>query len=342
MIGIFSLALAILMGFADAVSASNTAFEGELETDDDPTDDNEPGIYDDADESTPHPSDDRKDDDGDDEETPGASGADAASDGEDNDFTDELIARAEEAGFNDEQAKAFGTPAMLEQAITAYERGLAALGRKKQEGSDGDGEVKNPASASDEPFKHGLDPELYDPSVLKALDAMAAHYESKMKGLGDQLQQILSAQEDRAQSEFEVRVEGMIDGLGKSFHDLLGKGSVSAGSEHAKNRLALIDEMTALAAGYKATGKAVPKEAELFSRALRSAFGENLSNLAKTELLNQARNRKGQYTHRPNRTRSNNGQKDKTPEQRAVHNVASRLNEILSESGDDDGGSIDD
>jgi hypothetical protein len=188
---------------------------------------------------------------------------------------DELLARAEEFGISRDDARRLGTADSISRVIDAIERRSAKSAK-----------AETPASSK---FNLKIDPDLYDPEFVKALNEMNEHYHAQVEAARSEMRDYLNQQ----------RVEQHFGKLGDEWSELF------SGPKGDRNKDKVKVEMQALEAGYKATGRKVPAESELFNRALRGVFGDHTQSLARKQVDNQIRNRQGQFVSRPSQRNGN-------------------------------------
>ena len=140
---------------------------------------------------------------------------------------------------------------------------------------------------------------------------------SSVKALVDKVGQLeaeLQQEKGRAkEAKKVVEATGKFDGLWET--ESAKYGETLKGGE-AKSRVR--DAMEMLRAGMKATGKSVPSEAELFSKAVSAEYGASMVDAREEELMNRVAERKSQFVSRAN-TGARVGER---PEDRAARAVA--------------------
>jgi hypothetical protein len=138
-------------------------------------------------------------------------------------------------------------------------------------------------------FKVALD-EDYDPGLIDGINGLAnqmsTHYNDQLEMLAQVVldqQGFINGQQQQAQSvqyqnelnEFNTAVNGLESGdiFGESGYEQL-----TPGSNEARNREALYDQVLVLANGYQAQGKQIPGMENLVGQAYRTAFSTEVDN----------------------------------------------------------------
>lgn len=237
----------------------------------------------------------------------------------------ELLARAQQYGMSEEDAKGYGSTSLLERTLTAFDRRFGQLGsgaaKPANEPSKPEtDQVEAPATVEAEEFELKLSEEDYDPEVVKQLKAMNSHYAKKFAGMQQRVQQ-------QERKEIGERVERLFSGLGEEFADEIGKGEtekMDRAGKQFKSRVQVLQQMDALALGYKQAGMDVPSEDELFKRATRLAFGERYESIARKKLSQQLDTRRGGMVQRPT-NREMRERSHSSPEAQAAAAVKAKL-----------------
>ncbi|MBN1457702.1 MAG: hypothetical protein JW912_07615 [Sedimentisphaerales bacterium] len=230
-------------------------------------------------------------------------------------ISDELKGRAKEAGLSEKDIEGFSSD-QLEKVLSFV----------KPDTKDKEPETKEKDDDSqvDGDFKVELDPDLYDPDICKAINSTA----NQINTINAKLNEISTAIVKQSELAFEREFEGMITSLGDDFSDTLGEGNIDkigADSDFFKNRCKVIEEMNAIATGYRQTGKKIPSQKHLFDRAVNSLFGDKIKTNARKQVAAQLDKRSSQIISRPT---SKNGKDTLTPEKRATNIVNQKLREF--------------
>lgn len=274
----------------------------------------------------------------------GANGDDGEGNTAVEEFSNDLLSRAEDIGFSAEEAKEFGTAKELERALRIYERKMTQRGAMaaQVQAAPAPAALPNATEAMKVVEIPDLDAKEFDPAIVNGWNAMKTLVKSQREALErsqkdsqerDRSIKSLSdfvAQQQREQAE--ARFDKMIDGLGDNYHELFGKGAgngLDPKGEHIGNRRKLAESVYALALGYSQMGKRVPAEPELFKRALGAAFGDRAETLAQKKIAEKVQKQRSQFIGRPTHRE---GAEALTPYQRAVRKVSEKIRE---KTGDD-------
>ena len=260
-------------------------------------------------------------------------------------FDAELLAEAGKYGFSADESRSFGSRQNLETALAAQDRQLAALGRGElnalTESDEVNGQVRqqqpqqSPSDAARpfDKFKLELDPAEYDEPQIKALNGLNDHYDNIARkqdeylrqqaeviaSLDDQLNQITGHFRAEASTRNERDLDTFFTSLGDGFGDLFGKGEMrllNQGGNEAKNRNALVEEMSALRIADAKLNRPTSTTSQLAQRALRSLHGDRLKTLARKDIEDKLAQRRSQTIEQP-RSRSDSAAGG-TPEERAA------------------------
>jgi hypothetical protein len=127
----------------------------------------------------------------------------------------------------------------------------------------------------------------------------------------------------------------MFDGMVEDLPELFGEGStlsMDKGKDSFKNRLAVLEEMDALVAGYRSVKRDVPAEKVLFEKAMRSVFGEKMISTERGKIASSVKKRSSAAITKPTQRKSAAGD---TPEAKAKGVVARMLSAWGIGSGSD-------
>lgn len=237
-----------------------------------------------------------------------------------------LVEEAVRAGLPLEKAQQLAKSGLLDDVLNF---GNAVWQSAQQQVVQPEQETDVKPQEQQKPFSIELDPEVYDENIIGAFNKMKDYYDSKVAGLEQTVKSLSDSVRGRETSDAAAKVERMFSDLAKdsALKGVFGEGdarTLDKSSPEWKNRLRLLNEMDALAAGYHARQRAVPSEEELMRRALRSEFGQELESTATQKVRDQLRSREGQFVARP--TQRDNG--NISPTQQAVAAVAAKLREF--------------
>lgn len=225
-------------------------------------------------------------------------------DDEHNEKLEALGERAAEVGLDAEDIERL-------ESVEALERMVLILEARNQS------ESEEPA---EEPEDTKTDFADVPDELRPALEQITKAYEERIEALESQLGQYNEYVDGQAEKAFRSEFDGYIGDLGSDYESLFGTGSTDNlrdGSTELSNRVVLIEEMNALAAGYKATNREVPDEQTLFNKAMSSVFGEELMSIKQTSRESQIAERRSKFVGRPSQRHG----KQKSPEAAAIASV---------------------
>jgi len=210
--------------------------------------------------------------------------------------SDELAERAVKAGFSVEKIEKFSTVEDLENAVEVIESHQVKVEPEKKP------EVKVEQKAGEEkPYDCGLDPEMYDPGVIGAINKVGDTLLAENKQLKQQLAGITGKFQADEVAETTKWFDNKLAELGEDFEPVFGKGAfndVRKESAEFKNRAALDTEMTALRAGYAAVGKPLPSKDRIFEMALNNLHKDKLKQAELKPTILKLKTRAGQTISR--------------------------------------------
>ena len=208
-----------------------------------------------------------------------------------------LLAVANQLGVSEEDARAAGSDAALQNSLYLVHQAQINAARAAQP-KDEEGATDN----APKEFDPDLDPEEYDPAYIKAIKGVAAHAQEKIDALSktvDELRGATSRSErqmnERVADEFENRFDGFIKEKSE-LKSILGEGrgvDLDKESQHFKNRIAVLNQMGIMAAGYRAAKKSVPQESTLFEKAVRAEFGGQSDGSSERSKISKTLERRG-------------------------------------------------
>jgi hypothetical protein len=236
-----------------------------------------------------------------------------------------LLARAQQLGMTEDEAKGFGDGEKLETVLTTLDRRVADIGRAalqsqsqqpqtvqqqpvQQVPAQQPQQPQQPQTIqqqppSFEPFKVELKSEEYGEEVTKAMQGMADHNAGQMQLLatqfGNAVMGLHGQFQKREQETLVAKGDALIASLGEEYVDVFGKGSTQSmrqGSDPWNARMKFFNGMDALQVGYQLTNpNYVPSEADLKQRVLRGDFPEKVNGIKTSKLSQRLRDRKGQF-----------------------------------------------
>jgi hypothetical protein len=203
-------------------------------------------------------------------------------------FSDELLTAAVTAGMTLAEAKSLKTPEALQAVLNAV---------KKQSESAGQTKTDETKEDADKDVEIDLDDALVDPEVLQGMQKLAGainNLRAQMAGIAEHIG-------DQRKSAALTTFDGLIEEQGEAWEDLLGKGpsaDLPPTGKHRKARDAVQSEMEVLRAGYKGTGRDLPSEGEIFNRALRGLYADQVESIATKKVAGKVKKRRGQALSR--------------------------------------------
>ena len=210
-----------------------------------------------------------------------------------------LVLRARHAGLSEQEIELFDAEG-LAKAVAEIEgvddRRQAAIDAAKAR------RAKATEPPADDDLEITLNPEEHDEEVIAQFNGMKKHFAAQTAALKAQIEQLKGVAQRAAKDEFEGKFDGFVRDLGGDWEDVLGKGGISAldrKSEQYKNRVEILAEMDALAAGYNATGRALPSQAELFKRAAHAVHGDKHKNIARNSIRQEVNSHRSSAVARP-------------------------------------------
>ena len=228
------------------------------------------------------------------EETPKKAADDVSADEE---ISDELLDRAIAVGYELEDIRDLKDAKAFEKEILRVERLQSRLQGKKA-GTETAGKSE-PEPESKEPDWDQLITDGHDPDMIalqKSNWQRAAAAEAKVR----QLEQV---EQQRAAQAVIDRFDDALNGLGKEYESLLGKGRaaelIKSSPEAAANRSKVFETMTILRNGYQQAGRPVPSEEKLIKQALHASFADQIEEFARKSIKQQIKNAGSQALSRP-------------------------------------------
>lgn len=180
-----------------------------------------------------------------------------------------------------------------------------------------------------------LDPNEYDETAIKAVNQLtetarklAEEVEVLKQAREQDLQQAASYSAQQAEQWFDDQVNRLVSD-NQQFKELLGDGrysSLEAGSEALLRRSELAEQIQVLLAGYNAAGLAPPPSDDIFQKAVRMTFADDLLKIHEQEISSKLQKRKEQHLQRGG---SGKGGSNKEPEDA----IAEMLNQRFFGSG---------
>jgi len=247
-----------------------------------------------------------------------------AEENEGDEFPPELLQRAKEFGFTEDEARQYSDQTLLTLALDRAEARMSALQQNAQPPQQ-----QEAAQQAEEDFKVSLNPDDFPPEVVKQFEEMNSHYAKQLKELKAEVGRLTGDLNSRRLAEVESQVDAFFDGLGEEAHATFGKGKTRelADKRLQQARMAVIAEANALETGYLSNGRQVPAMKVLLERAYRSLHSENFQKAARKEISDKLAKRANQITARgqAKATTSNAELTDEQREAIAIANADKKL-----------------
>ena len=178
-------------------------------------------------------------------------------------------------------------------------------------------------------------PEDTPDEVKAAVEGLVGKLEEKLANFERVFGDFENMQESAQIEQTEAQFDQMIEEVGDGFSGLFGSGpteELSDDSQFLENRVLLIEEMNALAAGYEASGREVPAEDVLMRKALASAFTEDRDEIQAAQMRAAINSRRDAFTASPTQRRG----RAMSPEAAAKQSVRSYMEQSGLLNGIDD------
>lgn len=204
-------------------------------------------------------------------------------------FSDEILARAVQAGLSLSEARTFSHEGSLEHTVSLIEAG------KKTETTKEDPLDSLPK----------LDPEVYEPEVVDTFNKLTDVVRQQRDELNlfkSAAQQSAEAAQGAATREIEGWFDERVNNLGENFSEVLGKGeyaSLNQGSTQLAKRDQIINHMTTLVAGLQTTGQQLLSRDAVFEVASRAVLQDEFQKIHEEKLVKELADRSTQHISRP-------------------------------------------
>lgn len=213
--------------------------------------------------------------------------------------SDEVLSRAVLAGIPLAEARQFASDDSLLRVVGAIHDAAGT-------GDEPDGKAGEEAEEKD-PFADlpELDPEEYDPKLIKTFEAMKSALKSQnetIKGFRQQQEESAQAANEAAARDVEQWFDKQVESLGEEFTEALGEGAMSAldrGSSQYAKRDEIASRMAIILAGYQATGQQAPPREDVFNEAARLVLHDQFVSARERKLAKDLESRAGQHIARP-------------------------------------------
>lgn len=287
-------------------------------------------------------SDDEEKEDDDSEDSKGSGNGDSDSD---NEFDDELIERALDAGMNEDDILDFDN----KKELRRYVRALEISNNKKSRDQNADEEIpakkksdENTGELKIEEFKLELDKDVYEPKVVEAIENLNKHYHKQLVDIAKKNSELESKLKKREQDEIlkenrerELSTVREFDSVlkkltvdkenGEFWKKEFGESdafTIKKDTREFKKRSAIYAEFLAFLEVDRAKGRNSSIES-LIKKAINSKYEGHAVNIAKNKLSEQLKKRTKLFTERANS--KDPGNSGLTPKQIAIKNAKEKI-----------------
>lgn len=220
-------------------------------------------------------------------------------------ISDELLDKALELGYTEDDLRGFSDVASLEKEIS---RAAKLHERWQQRQAVNTPATEPPAAKPDvvideekpEPDWENLIELGHDPDIV-ALNKESWNEARQAKAM---LRELVKKDQQRSFEAQCQRFDDTLNNIGDEFKPLFGTGSQSellaSSKEQAANRQAVFDKMNMLRHGYLTAGQRVPPEADLIQEAVHASFYKHSQQTARTKLMGDIKKASSQSLSRPN------------------------------------------
>ena len=241
--------------------------------------------------------------------------------GDADEIDDQLLSDALEVGLEPDDIDKLGSVEAIQNFIDIA---------KRQKGENEEVEEEKPDFSLDYEL-----PEDTPEEVRTAVEGLVGKLEEKLANFERVFGDFENQQENAAREQTESQFDQMISDVGDSFSGLFGSGptkELADDSAFLENRVLLIEEMNAIAAGYESQGREVPAEPDLMRKAIASAFSEDRDEIQAAQLRTAINNRREAFTSSPTQRRG----RALSPEAAAKQSVRSYMEKAGLLNGIDD------
>lgn len=246
-------------------------------------------------------------------------------------FDHALLGRAEALGLTEAEWQGF-SPERLEAFVSGVEArsGTPAPDGEVKPGEEGDEKpVKDkPGQEEATGFQLELDPDLYEPELVKAFKDLAAHNQEELAAMQERVDQLTQQQTTESDDAVGRWFDGFVEGLGPQYADLFGVGpglELEQGSAHLKNRIAVLKEMDARYDRAQRDKTDLPDDDKLARQSVASVFPDKAEQLVTGKIASSVQRRSGQVVGRPSGRRTKTAG---TPTQEAEGFVREFLDDV--------------
>jgi len=252
---------------------------------------------------------------------------DQTSDGQEESYEEEpeiedLLQSALDVGLEPDDIDRLGSIEAIQNYIDIAQRQMGEV--------EEDEEEESPDFSLDYELPEGTPDE-----VKAAVEGLVGKLEEKLANFERVFGDFENMQESAQIEQTEAQFDTMIEEVGNGYSGLFGSGpteELSDDSQFLENRVLLIEEMNALAAGYEASGREVPAEDVLMRKALASAFTEDRDEIQAAQMRAAINSRRDAFTASPTQRRG----RAMSPEAAAKQSVRSYMEQSGLLNGIDD------
>ena len=252
---------------------------------------------------------------------------DRNSDGEEESYeedpeVEDLLQAAMDVGLEPEDIDELGSLEAIQNYINIAQRQMNEV--------EEDEEEESPDFSLDYELPEGTPDE-----VKAAVEGLVGKLEEKLANFERVFGDFENMQESAQIEQTEAQFDQMITEVGDGYSGLFGSGPTEElpdDSQFLENRVLLIEEMNALAAGYEASGREVPAEDVLMRKALASAFTEDRDEIQAAQMRAAINSRRDAFTASPTQRRG----RAMSPEAAAKQSVRSYMEQSGLLNGIDD------
>ncbi len=244
-------------------------------------------------------------------------------------ISDEMLERALNVDISVSDARSI-SPDVLDRIVSRREVEAEIIAQTDKPEADRPEEIIDPFEGMTK-----LDPELHDPTVIKAfteLRDLAKAQRDRLQGFESKQEQAESAMRDAedARQQAETRevtrfFDKQVIGLGEDFHGVLGVGdydSLDKGGAQFANRNKIAEQMAVQLSGYKQMGLNPPAQEEVFTTAARLVLGDTYQEIHDKKLSGSLEKQSTQHIQRPGGSKAKS---TLTPEEEAAAAVDAKF-----------------
>jgi hypothetical protein len=262
-------------------------------------------------------------------------------------YAPELLERAKSYQMTEEEAKGHKSPEELDRFLTMLDRqvGLMALrstGTAPPAGQQGpvaqpDATATLPKPAVEQAppgqappageFKIELNPEEYDPALVKTIDGLNKHYAGRLAEVQQVLTKLVERVIESTSSSVQNDFDSYLNSMGEEYIEIVGKGGADELRESNKPafdaRAKIWEEFKILKTACQIRGQNVPAKT-LFKRAAGLVLADKQAEIARRKVEKDVVKQRGQFLSKPSAKKATS-LGDADPRDAAVQEVESLL-----------------